>query len=1084
METNSFFAYAWHIDPKEERVTSKRIYGLSSDKNNICKNVCLRIDNFTPFVYIELPDDVVWTNSKAQLVGNKIDSLLSQDSRPITKSFIMKKRLYYAHIDSTNKRIKFPYLFLSFSSQKDIKTLSYKIRKSLTIAGVGHIQLKMHEQDASPILQFTCMRNIPTAGWIKFTGTKVLGDDKLTLCEYEYKVKWKNVSPMESNIIPLPKILAFDLEVNSTNPRAMPQAHKTGDKIFQISCILAREGDDEKNYDNYLLTLGEPDQKTTGENVNILTFKTEAELLIGFTGFVRKHNPNVICGYNILNFDVPYMIARSKLNMCIQEFDVLGFPKYAHAKEEEIKWSSSAYKNQTFKYLDAEGRLFVDLLPLIKRDYKFSNYKLKTVSTHFLGVTKDPLSVQGIFKCYRIGMKGGTKGAKALGVVGKYCIQDSVLCLKLFRVLQIWIGLCEMAKTCCVPMFVLYTQGQQVKVYSQVYKSCMYSGYVVEKDGYIPDADEHYKGATVFEPITGVHDKVVPFDFCSLYPTSIIAYNICWSTLVKDDKIPDRHCHVMEWDDHIGCQHDPKIVRKVELTKYIDTIKEDVKKIRDHKNKSLCKITKIKYKEKIDKILLDLKPYIKERGELSKCKPKHIMCSHRKYRFLKEPKGVLPTILQNLLDARAHTRKQIAVFKDILKGAMKKLELVSELIPKIIKKIENKEQLSDIDKNDIKSLISVLDKRQLAYKVSANSMYGAMGVVRGYLPFMPGAMATTYIGRISIEKVAKIIPEKFGGKLIYGDTDSAYVVFPDKNTAEEVWDWSEHVSVEVSKEFPPPMELAFEKIIYWRFLILTKKRYMSLPCYRDGIVKKEIEKKGVLLARRDNSEIIRDIYTDVTMKIFNKIPKDTILNELVEHINNLCSSTTEYKKFIVTKAVGDHGDINIIPFIDEKDGKKKGLSGSYKVTLLSNEIKERDRQLKLKNCDTPREYYLRCLPAVVQLAEKMRQRGMRVDAGTRLEYVITSDHGLNAKQYMKIEDYDYFNKHSEVLNIDFMYYLGILANSMDQVLNCCYFNKDDGQKYKFKQDFCLQQHKLRINRAKLLQQLTDLHKPKLNFTEK
>ena len=48
-------------------------------------------------------------------------------------------------------------------------------------------------------------------------------------------------------------------------------------------------------------------------------------------------------------------------------------------------------KTQNFKFLDAEGILHVDLLPLVKRDYKFDNYKLKTVSEFFIGKTKDPL---------------------------------------------------------------------------------------------------------------------------------------------------------------------------------------------------------------------------------------------------------------------------------------------------------------------------------------------------------------------------------------------------------------------------------------------------------------------------------------------------------------------------------------------------------------------------------------------------------------------------------------------------------------------------------------------------------------------
>jgi DNA polymerase elongation subunit (family B) len=148
---------------------------------------------------------------------------------------------------------------------------------------------------------------------------------------------------------------------------------------------------------------------------------------MGFTNLVREENPNIIVGYNILGFDIPYMIARAKSPACcMREFSKQGFHKFAQATEKIIKWSSSAYKNQEFEYLDAEGRLFVDLLPLVRRDFKFNNYKLKTVSEYFLGQTKDPLTVKGIFKCYRIGTKrnadGGydAKARKAIGIVGKY----------------------------------------------------------------------------------------------------------------------------------------------------------------------------------------------------------------------------------------------------------------------------------------------------------------------------------------------------------------------------------------------------------------------------------------------------------------------------------------------------------------------------------------------------------------------------------------------------------------------------------------------------------------------------------------
>jgi len=125
-----------------------------------------------------------------------------------------------------------------------------------------------------------------------------------------------------------------------------------------------------------------------------------------------------------------------------------------------------------------------------------------------------------------------------MGICGRYCVQDSALVIRLFNKLQTWIGLCEMAKTCNVPIFYLYTQGQQIKVYSQLYKYCMYNNYVVEKDGYIPKDDEHYVGATVFEPKAGVYDIVLPFDFASLYnfkrtATSMLGYKHTEQALLK-----------------------------------------------------------------------------------------------------------------------------------------------------------------------------------------------------------------------------------------------------------------------------------------------------------------------------------------------------------------------------------------------------------------------------------------------------------------------------------------------------------------------------------------------------------------------
>ena len=924
LKQQSIFPYHWYIDDKEKEVTSIRVYGINEDGSNIC----MRIDDFTPYGYVELPPDIEWSPSRAQLVGNKIDEMLG-NQRPLKKVLMYKKRLYGAHLKSNGDRKMFPYLFCSFSNAGDLKAMGYRLRNPMNVVGCGVLRLKLHESDASPILQLTCCRDISTAGWINFHGKEVVGEDKITIVDYEYKVKWKHLFPHESNVLPRPMVMGFDIEVNSHNPGKFPDAKEPGDKVFQISCVLAREGCHPDEYKPYLLTLGDPDQESVGENVDIRRFKTEPNLLIGFKDLIRETNPNVISGYNILGFDIPYLIDRSKeVCMCFTEFSKQGFHKYNTANEKTIRWSSSAFKNQEFQYLDAEGRLFVDLLPLVRNNYKMNNYKLKTVSEYFIGETKDPLSVAGIFKCYRIGTKKEPDGSyspkarKAMAICGKYCVQDSALVISLMSKLKTWPGLTEMAKTCQVPIFSLYTQGQQIRVYSQVYKFCMGQNIVVEKDGYQCAEGERYVGAHVFPPVPGRYEKVVPFDFASLYPTTIIAYNIDYHTFVTDPEVPDSMCHVMEWRDCLGCQHDPKVIRRNKLTVYIEAEQGEIKKLREKRNKAKGVAAKEELMTVINKRLAELKPYTAERADVNKTITKNVMCASRKYRFLKEPKGVIPTVLQNLLDARKHTRKvdMKEVYKQI--DALKELDEVGNAA-----KIK-----------ELQGVIDVLDKRQLAYKVSCNSMYGAMGVRRGYLPFMPGAMCTTYMGRVNIEKVAATIPEKFGGELVYGDTDSNYIHFPHLKTAQETWDHALYVAAELTKLFPKPIVLEFEEEIYDFFFILTKKRYMYRKCLRDGVVDEKIGKKGVLLARRDNSKFVRDVYEGVIIRIADNQTKQQLIDYVIDEINAMCSGSKPISDFVVTKAVGDSGGLDVQEFVNERvcERRKLVITRSLYCHLVTN----------------------------------------------------------------------------------------------------------------------------------------------------
>ncbi len=684
------FPYSWHTY-EEYGYLGIRIFGM--DKNN--ESVYIFINDFRPYLYVELPY-MLQEKSKINAVSTKMDEICGK-FKPVEKVFELKKKLYYAKKDEEYKDKVYPFLKCFFKCSSDLKQFCYKMRTPISVFGVGKITLKTHESDANPILQFMCMKNIKPAGWFKFLGQKIdKEDDKDSICNHEYVASWKNFLSVEKNNVASPLIMGFDIEVNSSNPNVAPQVDLYEDKVFQISCVLCRNGDKEESYKKYILSLGmnkKGDQidlipEKVGEDVEIRLFDTEADLLMGFNEMINEFNPQIICGYNIFGFDLPYLYKRSQLNAITSMFDQLSFikGKFGHAKETKIEWSSSAFKNQNFTYLDAPGRLWVDMLPIIQRDYKLENYKLKTVSDTFLGQTKDPLTHKGIFKCYRLFTP------ESMSIVAKYCVKDSELVVKLFEKLQIWIGLVEMSNTCNTPIFTLFTQGQQIKIFSQVYKKCMYDNIVIDKDSFIVNENDHFTGAYVFTPIPGLYDMVVSFDFSSLYPSTIIAYNIDYSTLVLDDKIPDEKCNIFEWEDHFNCS---------------------------------CPGSKIVKAKKI------------------------VICKKNRFRFLKEPMGVIPTLLTNLIDARKKAKKEM----DRLKG------LVDEI----------KDQK---EKEETERMITVFDKRQLAFKVSCNSMYGGMGVKRGYLPFLPGAMCTTARGRQSIEKAAKFLVENYSAKLIYGDSVS------------------------------------------------------------------------------------------------------------------------------------------------------------------------------------------------------------------------------------------------------------------------------------------------------------------------
>ena len=230
-----------------------------------------------------------------------------------------------------------------------------------------------------------------------------------------------------------------------------------------------------------------------------------------------------------------------------------------------------------------------------------------------------------------------------------YCLKDAYLPLKLMQKLMTIYNNTEMARVTGVPITYLFTRGQQIKVASQLYRKAGDLGML------IPNEKSHgsegkYEGAFVLNPVKGFYQEpVATLDFASLYPSIMMAHNLCYTTLLTRKQVDE-----MNPDDYEKTPHGGTIYIYIYIYLLDYFVKSSVKK------------------------------------------------------------GILPMILEGLLSARKRAKQQLAKESDPFKKA-------------------------------------VLDGRQLALKVSANSVYGFTGAQVGQLPCLQISSSVTAYGRTMIE---------------------------------------------------------------------------------------------------------------------------------------------------------------------------------------------------------------------------------------------------------------------------------------------------------------------------------------------
>lgn len=552
-----------------------RCFGVSDHGHSVCVN----IENFTPFYFVKVPmkwkkkdinpfiDNLIETEIKSKKDNLYFAMKRFSDSFVRSKCILVNKKDFYGFTGEKEYR----FLRLVFNNSYAFSTSSRIIAQhnegKCRIKGINFI-LKLYESNLNPVLKFFHLKNIQPTNWItcnKFT----FPEEKVSNCQIEISADWSDLQPFNNKTSAKILQASFDIETDSSDGHSFPSPYNKEDSVIQIATSFKVYG--EKDFlVKHLITLKNcsPIESSDGIPIIIESYNTEKEVILAWKKLLVKMSPDIIYGYNSDSFDFWYIHERSVLLRCNNEFLKLGKLISIPGKLELKTFTSSAYGTTEYRRLKIPGIINFDILIFLQREYKLTSYKLDNVAKLYLNENKVPMDIKEMFRMFKRGR------ADDISEIGLYCVQDTCLPQKLVDNLLIFQTQISMSNVSFVPVKYLIERGQQIKTFSLITKSTSKLNYLVpvinnidpdeindfkkprnidsdSDDDY--DDDNEFVGATVLKPMAGCYyEPVVTLDFKSLYPSIMMAHNMCYSTIVEKDKylnLPGYMYNTHNWTD-------------------------------------------------------------------------------------------------------------------------------------------------------------------------------------------------------------------------------------------------------------------------------------------------------------------------------------------------------------------------------------------------------------------------------------------------------------------------------------------------------------------------------------------------------
>ncbi len=242
---------------------------------------------------------------------------------------------------------------------------------------------------------------------------------------------------------------------------------------------------------------------------------SEREMIESLTSLIKEEDPDVITGYNIDGYDIPHLIKRWRVASGLDE----------KAKENGLFWGrdGSDIRDSTGRMWHVAGRIVADAWLHVRKEFHPKQETLNHVSKILLGEEKMDV----------VSSEMDREWTENREKVIEYCIKDADLALRLLKKTAALQKYMDLATVSRLPLDVAMNSGSSTLIDSILIRMADRRGVAVPMNSY-GRSREKIEGGYVHAIDPGLYHWVCVLDFKSMYPSLMIAKNICFTTIVDD----------------------------------------------------------------------------------------------------------------------------------------------------------------------------------------------------------------------------------------------------------------------------------------------------------------------------------------------------------------------------------------------------------------------------------------------------------------------------------------------------------------------------------------------------------------------